>query len=90
MRYSADCATVFYLKLIILKLIEASVVDNQAGRVICIYWHWKPVMLRLLFCAIVTGVLGGGLCQLDTSSGPIPVNKNLWLVDFISNGKLTL
>ncbi|XP_063729761.1 heparan-alpha-glucosaminide N-acetyltransferase-like isoform X2 [Symsagittifera roscoffensis] len=55
----------------------------HAGRVICIYWHWKPVMLRLLVCAIVTGVLGGGLCQLNTTSGPIPVNKNLWSLSFV-------
>ena len=53
----------------------------QGGRIICIYGNWKKASSRLIAWAVISGVVGGGLCKFSLDgTGPIPINKNLWLV----------
>ncbi|XP_075241526.1 heparan-alpha-glucosaminide N-acetyltransferase-like [Convolutriloba macropyga] len=56
----------------------------HGGRIICIYGNWKKASSRLIAWAVISGVVGGGLCKFSLDgTGPIPINKNLWSLSFV-------
>ena len=58
----------------------------QGGQIVLSFPGHKQRVIRFLGWAVVTGLLGLGLCGASLNSGPIPINKNLWYVySFLSH-----
>ena len=47
----------------------------QAGRIMLIYKKWKPIILRSMIWALVTGAMAGGLRQFSLNEGVLPISK---------------
>lgn len=43
-----------------------------------VYKEHKSRLLRWGLWAVITGLLGGALCEFKKEGGLIPINKNLW------------
>lgn len=52
----------------------------QAGVTMLTYKEHKARLLRWIVWALITGLLGGALCEFKKEDGLIPINKNLWFV----------
>lgn len=50
----------------------------QAGQIILTYKGHKGRMIRLIFWAVLTGLIGLALNGATRDEGLIPINKNLW------------
>jgi heparan-alpha-glucosaminide N-acetyltransferase len=57
----------------------------QAGQILLIFEKPSERMIRLLFWAIVYGLISGALCGFSQNEGIIPVNKNLWYGYFVKD-----
>uniref|UniRef100_A0A914WJY0 DUF5009 domain-containing protein n=1 Tax=Plectus sambesii TaxID=2011161 RepID=A0A914WJY0_9BILA len=54
----------------------------QAGQILLIYQKPKDRLIRLLFWAVLYGLISGALCGFSQNEGVLPVNKNLWTPSF--------
>lgn len=50
----------------------------QAGVTMLVYKDHKSRLFRWAIWAVITGVIGGALCEFKKEGGLIPINKNLW------------
>lgn len=55
----------------------------QAGMILLTFPDWKSRIIRWTIWGIVTGLLGGILCNFSKDDGWIPINKNLWSLSFV-------
>ena len=54
-----------------------------AGRVLVRYDGHKQRIVRFLFWATTSGIMGGVLCEFQKEGGVVPVNKNLWSLSYV-------
>lgn len=55
----------------------------QAGRIMITYQTRMAKNVRWIAWAVITGVVGGSLCNWSQEDGIIPVNKNLWSLSYV-------
>ncbi|XP_077293815.1 heparan-alpha-glucosaminide N-acetyltransferase [Arctopsyche grandis] len=55
----------------------------QAGTTLLYHHEWKKLITRWLCWGVVTGVVGGALCNFSQEGGVIPVNKNMWSLSYL-------
>lgn len=57
----------------------------QCGVILLVHGGWKERVQRWLAWAVVTALIGGALCGFSQEDGIIPLNKNMWYVQLITN-----
>jgi heparan-alpha-glucosaminide N-acetyltransferase len=55
-----------------------------AGRLLLAYQRPRQRIQYWLCWGVLLGVFAGVLCGFSQSGGPVPVNKNLWSLSFIT------
>lgn len=55
----------------------------QAGHTLMVHTEWKARVKRWLCWGIVTGLVGGALCEFSLDDGLIPINKNMWSLSYV-------
>lgn len=55
----------------------------QAGNTMLHFQKPKQLISRWIIWALITGLIGGALCEFTQDDGAIPINKNLWYANII-------
>ncbi|XP_064105494.1 heparan-alpha-glucosaminide N-acetyltransferase-like [Macrobrachium nipponense] len=55
----------------------------QAGMTLQAFKSHRSRIIRWLVWAVITGIIGAGLCSASMNDGVIPLNKNLWSLSFV-------